>query len=92
MEIRNKMVLESRKNNNVYHVLSDRIVVHSGSDEKEIQLPVDPSTFMYYLEFLYVFYEGDKLFAVVATRGSHDARFELDEDCLELKGSPITTY
>ena len=37
-------------------------------------------------------WNGDKLFAVVATRGSHDARFELDEDSLELKGSPITSY
>ena len=87
----NKMVLESRKNDNVYHVLNDRIVARSGSYEKEIPLPVDPTSFMYYLEFLYLFYEGEKLFAVVATRGSHDARFELDEDNLELKGSPIPT-
>ena len=52
-------------------------------------MPADPATFMYYLEFLYAFYEGDKLFVVVATRGSYDARFELDEYNLELKGDPI---
>ncbi len=39
-----------------------------------------------------VWNKEDKLFAVVATRGSHDARFELDEESLELKGSPITSY
>lgn len=83
------MVLRSKKNDNVYHVLSDKIVVQSGSDKKEIPLPADPATFMYYLGFLYAFYEGDKLFVVVATRGSYDARFELDEYNLELKGDPI---
>ena len=30
-----------------------------------------------------------RLFVVVATRGSYDARFELDEYNLELKGDPI---
>lgn len=84
-----KMVLRSKKNDNVYHVLSDKIVVQSGSDKKEIPLPADPATFMYYLELLYAFYEGDKLFVVVATRGSYDARFELDEYNLELKGDHI---
>ena len=87
-----KNVFESKRNNNVYHILSDRIVVYSGSDEREIPLPVDPTTFMYYLEFSYMFYAGDKLFVVVVTRGSYDARFELDEDNLNLKGPPIPTY
>ena len=87
-----KIVFESKRNNNIYHVLSDRIIVCSGSDEREIPLPVDPKSFMYYLEYLYMFYEGDKLFVVVATRDSYDARFELDEDILDLKGHPIQTY
>ena len=68
-----KIVFESKRNNNAYHILSDRIVVYSGSDEREIPLPVDPTSFMLHLEYLYMFYEGDKLFVVVATRDSYDA-------------------
>ena len=84
-------VFKSRKNNNVYHVYDDRIVVHSSSVTKEIPLPVDPDRFMYYLQFDYMFYEGEKLFAVVRTMGLYDKRFEVDEETLELIGPPIST-
>lgn len=85
-------MFESKKNSNVYHIYGDRLVVHSGSDKKGITLPVDQKSFMYYLEFDHMYYEGEKLFVVVATRGSYDVRFEVDEDSLELIGPPIQTY
>jgi len=84
-------LLKSRMNNNVYRVYDDRIVVHSSSVAKEILLPVDPDRFMYYLRFDYMFYEGEKLIAVVHTMGSYDKRFEVDEETLELIGPPIST-
>ena len=82
----------SNVNKNVYRIFSNKIVAYSDSGEKEIPLPVDPASFMYYLEFQYAIYENGKLFVVVATRGSYDARFELDEDTLELKWPPVSTY
>ena len=85
-------IFESKRNDNVYHICKDKLVVKSGACEKEIPLPADSKTLMYYLEFEYLFYEGEKLFVVVATRDSYDARFEIDEDNMKLKGPPISTY
>ena len=87
-----RKVFKSQKNDNVYHIESDRLVVSSASGDKEIPLPVDPTSYMNYLGFLYMFYEAEKLFVVVATRDPYDVRFELDEDKLELKGPPVPTY
>ena len=86
-----KIVFKSKKNNNVYHIYDDKIVVQTPHGEKEIPLPVDPMSFKYYTDFLYMFYDGDKLFVVLATRSYSDVRFEVDEDMLELIGKPIPT-
>jgi len=91
IDMDSKSFLKSKKNNNVYHLFDDKIVVQTSHGEKEIPLPVDPTSFKYYTDFYYMFYEGDKLFAVVQTRSFSDMRFEVDEDTLELKGKPIPT-
>ena len=83
-----RTVFKSKKNGNVYHIYDDKIVVQTSHGEKEIPLPVDPMRFKYYIDFYYMFYEGDKLFAVVQTRSFSDMRFEVDEDTLELIGEP----
>ena len=85
-------IFESKRNDNVYHIYKDKLVVRSRTCEKEIPLPVDPTTYKYYLEFDYMFYEGEKLYVAVATRDSYDARFEIDEDNMKLIGPPISTY
>ena len=37
-------------------------------------------------------YINNKLYAILATGGPYDVRFEIDEEKCELKGKAITTY
>lgn len=90
--MKGELIYKSKKNVNSYHLYSDKIVVYTSSGKKEIPLPVDPMTFMYYLSFEYMYYDQDTLFVVLGTRGPYDQRFAVDEDSLELKGPPIPTY
>lgn len=90
-DMENENIYKSKKNANVYHIFDEKIVVKTSHGDKEIPLPVDPMSFKYYVSFYYMFYEGDKFFAVVQTRSFSDMRFEVDEDKLELVGEPIPT-
>ena len=80
------IIVKSRKNNNVYHMFKDRIEVVYGSGMTEIPLPVD------YVMFHDLYYINNKFYAILATSGPYDVRFELDEEKCELKGKAIITY
>ena len=80
------IIVKSKKNNNVYHLFKDRIEVVYGSGKTEIPLPFD------YVVFHDLYYINNKLYAILATGGPYDVRFEIDEEKCELKGKAITTY
>ena len=88
----NVLNIKSRKNDNVYHVFDEKIVVTIGAKTKDIALPFDSSKPCYYERFSDVYYINDKLYAIVLVRDSYDVRFEIDEEELVLKGRPIPTY
>ena len=88
----NVLNIKSRKNDNVYHVFDEKIVVTIDVKTKDIALPFDSSKPCYYERFSDVYYINDRLYAIVIVRDSYDVRFEIDEEELVLKGRPIPTY
>ena len=79
--------LRSKKNDNIYILYKDRIVVQTVNGTKELTLPSDD-----YVCFYSIYYIQDKLFAILITGGRYDMRLEIDEDTLAFTGSPIPTY
>jgi hypothetical protein len=82
----------SSKNDNIYHIFEEKIEVITKSETRIIELPVDQDNPYYYQCFYDAYYINDKLYAIVAVRDQYDVRFEIDENSLKLKGSPIPTY
>ena len=78
--------VKSEKNNNVYHMFKDRIEVIYESGMTEISTPVG------YGVFYDLYYINNKFYAILATSGPYDVRFDLDEEKCALTGEAITTY
>lgn len=89
MESKAISTLRSIKNDNIYNLYEDKIVVQSGKVTKEILLPSDRSV---YRSFDSIYYIQNKLFAILITNGNYDMRIEIDEDEIDFSGSPIPTY
>ena len=89
MESKAISTLRSIKNDNIYTLYEDKIVVYSGKVTKEILLPSDRSV---YRSFDSIYYIQNKLFAILITNGNYDMRIEIDEDEIDFSGSPIPTY
>ena len=89
MESKAISTLRSIKNDNIYNLYEDKIVVQSGKVTKEILLPSDRSV---YRCFDLIYYIQNKLFAIMITNGNYDMRIEIDEDEMDFSGSPIPTY
>ena len=89
MESKAISTLRSIKNDNIYTLYEDKIVVQSGKVTKEILLPSDRSV---YRCFDLIYYIQNKLFAIMITNGNYDMRIEIDEDEMDFSGSPIPTY
>ena len=89
MESKAISTLRSIKNDNIYNLYEDKIVVQSGKVTKEILLPSDRSV---YRCFDSIYYIQNKLFAIMITNGNYDMRIEIDEDEMDFSGSPIPTY
>ena len=81
--------LKSNKNDNVYTLYTDKIVVKTKTGTKEILLPKDQGVRWCFYDIYYI---QNKLFAILVSNGNRDMRIEIDEDELEFTGFPITTY
>ena len=91
MNVRN--TLTSLKNDNIYTVYEDKIVVQTGARITEIRLPGVPEGQSSFVRFDTIYYMQSKLWAILITSGGgYDMRIEIDEDKLEFVGKPIPTY
>lgn len=86
-----KRIIKSLKNDNEYHMYEDRIEVRSRSRTVMLPLPEDKDRYKNYICFTDIFYMGDELNVIVATRDNYDLRFPVDEDVIEL-GTPTPYY
>ncbi len=82
MDLKVISTIESKKNNNLYEIMEDRIRVKDSSGTKEVFLPEDSQ---YSLCFYDIFYMGEKLYVIVARRVGFDVKYEIDEDELILR-------
>ena len=89
MEAQVIRTLKSRKNDNVYNLYTDKIVVQTKTGVKEIFLPADIADCWCFYDIYYI---QDKLFAILVKNGNYDLRIAIDEDEHEFSGSPIPTY
>lgn len=83
-----KSILKSIKNDNVYNLYDERIVVQTGTGVKEIPMPSGEK----FICFYDIYYIQNKLFAILVTTDAYDMRIEIDEDNIAFIGSPIPTY
>ncbi len=93
MEAKLLRTIKSIKNNNVYNLYEDKILVQTETKEKELCMPAVPAGQSGFVCFYDIYYIQNKLFAVLITTGSgYDMRIEIDEENLSFKGSPAPTY
>ncbi len=93
MEAKLLRTIKSIKNNNVYNLYEDKILVQTETKEKELCMPAVPAGQSGFVCFYDIYYIQNKLFAVLITTGSgYDMRIEIDEDTLDYAGTPIPTY
>ncbi|MEE3472177.1 MAG: hypothetical protein VZR24_16095 [Butyrivibrio hungatei] len=87
-----KLTLNSIKNENIYNLYEDKIVVQNGTMNKELCLPIEYAGQSNYVCFSDIYYIQNKLYAILITNGFYDMRVEIDEDNITFTGSPIPTY
>jgi hypothetical protein len=92
MESKVLRTLRSNKNNNVYNLYKERIVVQNGTNVKELHMPAVPAGQSGFECFYDIYYIQNKLFAVLITGSGFDMRIEIDEETLDYAGAPITNY
>ena len=93
MEAKLLRTLKSIKNNNVYNLYEERIVVRTETKEKELRMPTVPAGQSGFVCFYDIYYIQNRLFAVLITTGSgYDMRIEIDEDTLDYVGGTIPVY
>ena len=85
--------LKSTKNDNVYSMYENKILVQTGTRTKELSMPAAPAGQIGFVCFYDIYYIQNKLFAILITGGSgYDMRIEIDEENLSFKGLPVPTY
>ena len=90
MEPNIKTTLSSIKNDNVYNLYEDKIIVQTGKKIKELPMPAGQPGFICFHDIYYI---QDRLFAILITEGSgYDMRIEIDEEKTDFTGPLIPTY
>lgn len=74
------IVLNSRYKNIQYHMRSDKIIIQKDKGQSCINLPKADEGVCFYD----MYYVGEYIQVIVATRRAYDIRYTLDEDKLEL--------
>ena len=78
----NEAIIVKSKKNNYTYMMHENIIVASGEDkEYTIELPHKDNILCFYD----MYYDNNDLIVIIATRGSYDIRYELDEQGLNLK-------
>ncbi len=85
--------LESIKNDNIYSLYENKILVQTKTRTKELSMPAAPAGQIGFVCFYDIYYIQNKLFAILITGGSgYNMRIEIDEENLSFIGSPVPTY
>ena len=75
------IIVKSKKNNSTYVMHENMIIVCGGDKEYTIELPKRNNILCFYD----MYYTNSKLIVIIATSGSYDIRYELDETSLNLQ-------
>lgn len=73
------IVLNSRYKNIQYHMYSDKIIIQEDEGQSCINLPKADEV----VYFCDIYYVGECIQVIVATRRAYDIRYTLDEDKLD---------
>ncbi len=93
MDPKVKRTLKSIKNEHIYSLYENKILVQTGTRTKELSMPAAPAGQTDFVCFCDIYYIQNRLFAILITDGSgYDMRIEIDEENLGFIGSPVPTY
>lgn len=74
------IIIDSKYKNIQYHMYNDKIIIQENEKQSVIHLPQGDEVGCFYD----MYYAGEYIQVVVATRRAYDIRYTLDEDALEL--------